>query len=99
LTRVVRIAVSKCRNRADLGGGNRRSLGILEPAMSETETTAPFACPRCGTVVTERFYGPCTPCRAWLVQAYEAEATAGEVEAVRFEPAMHVVPNHVATKD
>ena len=57
----------------------------------------PFACPRCGVTVTERFWGPCGDCRAALVAAYRGEAT--EVETTRFEPAMHVTPNHVATKE
>lgn len=65
------------------------------------DTLAPFACPRCGTTVTERFWGPCTTCRGALNAAYEAsvEANAAETTAARFEPAMHVVANHVATKD
>ena len=57
-----------------------------------------FDCPRCGTAVEQRFWGPCSDCRAALVAAYLGEGT-GPVETTRFEPAMHVVPNHVATKD
>ena len=56
-----------------------------------------FACPRCGSEVTERFWGPCTACRVELVSSMQAEPE--EVETSRFEPAMNVVPNHVATKD
>jgi hypothetical protein len=56
-----------------------------------------FACPRCGTASTARFYGPCDDCRA------ELRATQGgvarEVEAVAYEPKMNVTPNQVATKD
>jgi hypothetical protein len=60
-----------------------------------------FACPRCGNAVSERFYGPCQACRGQLQAAMSSSATeAGEAPASsRFEPAMHVVPNHVATKD
>lgn len=63
-----------------------------------------FECPRCGRTAHERFWGPCGPCREQLVAAYAAERSGGEesggeVESSRFEPAMHVVPNHVATKD
>ena len=69
-------------------------------AGSQTET---FDCPRCGESLTERFWGPCGSCRATLVEAYHAESSAGSSSAPseesRFEPAMHVVPNHVATKD
>lgn len=65
------------------------------------ECLEPFACPRCGRTVSERFWGPCRACRDQLVAAHESTAT-GEADATpasRFEPAMHVVPNHVATKD
>lgn len=60
-----------------------------------------FRCPRCGQPATGRFYGPCTPCRQQLVTTF---ATGGSdqdagVATARFEPEMHVVPNHVATKD
>ena len=65
------------------------------------EPLDPFDCPRCGTSVSERFWGPCTSCRAQLTASFGPagggqDAAAG---ARRFEPAMHVVPNHVATKD
>ena len=56
-----------------------------------------FACPRCDGPATERFYGPCSLCRAALTAAYEG--VAREVETERFEPKLHVVPNHVATKE
>lgn len=64
--------------------------GMLEEPFS-------FACPRCGSQVDERFWGPCSSCRAQLT-ATMARA-AEEIEVERFEPAMNVVPNHVATKD
>lgn len=56
-----------------------------------------FTCPRCGTGVQARFYGPCPACRDQLVTALAGPARV--VEATRFEPAMHVVPNQVATKE
>ena len=61
----------------------------------------PFPCPRCGHTVQERFWGPCRSCREQLVAHYHHEPgrVADESESTRFEPAMHVVPNHVATKD
>ena len=55
-----------------------------------------FTCPRCATLVTEEFYGPCTPCRSAL------RASGGEarrIEVAAYEPKMNVVPNQVATKD
>jgi hypothetical protein len=54
-------------------------------------------CPRCGQVVAERFYGPCTACRAELRARLGGEAR--EVEVAAYEPRMNVVPNQVATKD
>lgn len=68
----------------------------------------PFACPRCGATVSERFWGPCQDCRSQLVAAFAAAHDVAGADmagdgrpatAARFEPAMHVVPNHVATKD
>ena len=56
-----------------------------------------FGCPRCGTDTEARFYGPCPSCRSALVAALAGPARS--VDAGRFEPAMHVVPNQVATKE
>jgi hypothetical protein len=61
------------------------------------ETDSSFACPRCGNEVTERFWGPCLSCRGELNA--QIRGIAEQVEIQRFEPAMNVVPNHVATKD
>jgi hypothetical protein len=67
-----------------------------------TEATAPvqpddFDCPRCGTTVTQAFYGPCDSCRDQL------RATMGneqrQFEVTEYEPKMNVTPNHVATKE
>jgi hypothetical protein len=57
----------------------------------------PFACPRCHDTVDERFYGPCTGCRAELRDTLRREAA--EVERSGFEPSMHVTSNAVALKD
>jgi hypothetical protein len=56
-----------------------------------------FACPRCGTAVTERFYGPCAPCRVTLRAEHGGEARDIEVEA--YVPKMNVTPNAVASKE
>ena len=76
----------------------------MTEASSTLETTV-FNCPRCNSEVTERFWGPCTACRQELT-ANAAKASGGDgtgdtgsFEAAKFEPAMHVTPNHVATKD
>ena len=54
-------------------------------------------CPRCGSAVRERFYGPCESCRAALRAALAGEPREIAVEA--YTPKMNVVPNQVATKD
>jgi len=56
-----------------------------------------FDCPRCGAPATDRFWGPCRECRDTLARTMAGEARAIEVGA--FEPALHVVPNQVATKE
>jgi hypothetical protein len=58
---------------------------------------AAITCPRCGSAADVRFYGPCGSCREALRATLGGEARA--VEAVAFEPAMHVTPNAVALKD
>ena len=66
---------------------------------SGDDTLDPFDCPRCGTTVSERFWGPCTACRQALKAAYVASGATGEAANERFEPSMNVTPNFVATKD
>jgi hypothetical protein len=54
-------------------------------------------CPRCGTEIEQRFYGPCASCVTELHAKYDA--VAREVETADYEPQMNVTPNAVATKD
>jgi hypothetical protein len=54
-------------------------------------------CPRCGSAVLVRFYGPCDDCRTELRATQGVEARV--VVAVDYEPKMNVTPNAVATKD
>jgi len=56
-----------------------------------------FACPRCSTLVDERFYGPCTNCRDELRATFLGEARL--VEVAEYVPKMNVTPNAVALKD
>ena len=56
-----------------------------------------FTCPRCGSSVAERFYGPCRTCRSALVDALGGAGR--EVDVDRYEPKMNVTPNQVATKE
>ena len=56
-----------------------------------------ITCPRCGSSVEVRWYGPCDECRATLRSTLGNEGRAVEREA--FEPSMHVTPNAVALKD
>ena len=62
-------------------------------------SAAPLAvtCPRCGSEVEQRFYGPCANCVGELRTKFDA--VAREVEAPEYVPQMNVTPNAVATKD
>jgi hypothetical protein len=57
----------------------------------------PYDCPRCGTQVTEDYYGPCTSCRGQLRATLVGEER--DNEAGEYEPKMNVTPNAVATKE
>ena len=66
--------------------------------MSDTASgTVAFACPRCGTEVDERFYGPCLSCRTELRAKYLGEGRI--VDVAEYEPKINVTPNAVALKD
>lgn len=56
-----------------------------------------LACPRCGTEMSERFYGPCTSCRTELRVKFLSEGRI--VVVAEYEPKMNVTPNAVALKD
>lgn len=62
-----------------------------------SDASRQFGCPRCATVVTEPWYGPCTACREELRRSVRGEQ--GEVVAARYEPKMNVTPNAVAMKE
>ncbi|MDQ6837512.1 MAG: hypothetical protein M3137_04005 [Actinomycetota bacterium] len=66
--------------------------------MSRSAAAIDFDCPRCHTMVTEAFYGPCQTCRRHLREAQSGDARE-VLKAERFEPSMHVTPNAVALKD
>jgi predicted RNA-binding Zn-ribbon protein involved in translation (DUF1610 family) len=76
--------------------GNAAS-GPTAPHVEVRADGLAFGCPRCGAAVTERFYGPCGPCRRQLVDTLAGEAR--DVRVDRFEPRLHVTPNAVATRD
>jgi hypothetical protein len=61
----------------------------LDPSLHE--------CPRCRTMRDERFYGPCTQCRAELRAKFLGEGR--DVEVAEYVPKMNVTPNAVALKD
>jgi len=56
-----------------------------------------ITCPRCGAALDERFYGPCTSCRAELRSKFTGEGRV--VEVAEYVPKMNVTPNAVALKD
>lgn len=63
-------------------------------ALDETDRI----CPRCAQPTTARFHGPCTQCRTELAANRLDITDTTEIDTA-FVPAMHVVPNQVATKD
>jgi len=71
---------------ADLVNASLRDAPLLD-----------ITCPRCGTAVQVRFYGPCDDCRATLRAEIGFEARHIETEA--YVPKMNVTPNAVALKD
>ncbi|MDY7106087.1 MAG: hypothetical protein S0880_33305 [Actinomycetota bacterium] len=63
----------------------------------DSDTPLEFDCPRCGSGASERFYGPCSDCRAELRATLGGESQ--HYAAAAFEPKMNVTPNAVALKD
>jgi hypothetical protein len=57
----------------------------------------PYPCPRCGSVMRERLYGPCEACRAELRSSLGGEGRS--VEGAEYTPKVNVTPNAVALKD
>jgi hypothetical protein len=69
---------------------------LLTPDLRSAQPLE-LTCPRCGTEVRERFYGPCATCRDALRAEQGADARVVEAEA--YEPKMNVTPNAVALKE
>ena len=69
----------------------------MEDTATASADILDFDCPRCSMPVKERFYGPCSGCRAVLRNTLGGEAR--DVEVAAYEPKMNVVPNQIATKD
>ncbi len=65
--------------------------------LEDLQSDLDFTCPRCGSSVQERLYGPCSSCRQILEAEQRGEAEA--IEAPEYEPKMNVTPNAVALKD
>lgn len=73
---------------------------VVFPEREEAFDLTNFACPRCSTVISAEYYGPCQQCLDSLKQAYEADRVRSEpTESEGFTPKMHVTPNAVALKD
>jgi len=70
-------------------------LDMMQPVTASG--VSGFECPRCGSVVDERFYGPCEVCRGQLRAKFFGEGR--DVEVAEYEPKMNVTPNAVALKD
>ncbi len=70
----------------------------MEPSvLNPPSDLVPVPCPRCGSAVEERFYGPCSGCRDELRSLLGGPRREVEVEA--YEPKMNVTPNAVALKE
>jgi hypothetical protein len=71
------------------------TIGRMDLVELTTET---FTCPRCGSEVEERLYGPCSTCREDLGTTMR-RIDAAPVVAAEYVPKMNVTPNQVATKE
>ena len=75
----------------------------VDGAAAGVPTDAPPSvteCPRCHRSLDEavdRFYGPCSACRAELRAAFLGEGRV--VEVAEYVPKMNVTPNAVALRD
>ena len=82
---------------ADPGDGDAvAAIDAAVPASPPSVTE----CPRCHRPLDEavdRFYGPCSACRAELRAAFLGEGRV--VEVAEYVPKMNVTPNAVALKD
>ena len=68
-------------------------VALTDPAPDQLD----FTCPRCGTLVSEVYFGPCGQCRTAL--RHELSGDRRDVQAKAYEPKMNVTPNAVATKE
>ena len=68
-----------------------------DPPTPDLSAALTFDCPRCGSAVDERFYGPCSSCRTELRAAMGNEPS--DLDVAEYEPKMNVTPNAVALKD
>ena len=64
-------------------------LSTLEPMA--------LTCPRCGSQVSQRLYGPCADCVTQLHAKFTG--VARKIETEDYIPKMNVTPNAVATKE
>jgi hypothetical protein len=71
-------------------------MDLLTPEPAALDAQG-HVCPRCGTTVDERFYGPCSSCRTELRAKFLSEGRV--VEVAEYVPKMNVTPNAVALKD
>jgi hypothetical protein len=66
-------------------------------ALDVDDTPLEIDCPRCGSSVSQRFYGPCPSCVGQLRASQRSDG--GDYTAAEYEPKMNVVPNQIASKD
>ncbi len=69
----------------------------FDAATPDLSATLSFDCPRCGSAVDERFYGPCRSCRIELRSTMGNEQS--DLDVAEYEPKINVTPNAVALKE
>lgn len=74
---------------------------VIFPERPEPFDLSSFKCPRCQTVISAEYYGPCQSCLDALKANYDRGSAPKDSveEAEGFMPKMHVTPNAVALKD
>ena len=82
---------------ASAGGTAAARASTVVPLDQPPPEQLAFACPRCASPTSTRFYGPCPACVDQLRGSLGGDAR--DVAAPDYEPKMNVTPNAVATKD
>ena len=77
--------------------GARYRCAAMTALGADLTPDVDFPCPRCGLMVRERVYGPCTTCRDQLRATING--VARDITVEEYTPKMNVTPNAVASKE